>query len=130
MDYLKEYHNVESISVWGRSMGASTCLLYENHSNDIAALALDSPFANLPAMCEYHAHKMILIPAFLTRYLLSFIRKTIQKKAHFDIFDVNPHKSAANFKIPSYFFAAKNDELVPLQHSYSVYQEYGGLKHF
>ena len=36
-----------SIGLWGRSMGASTSILYASKDPEIVALCLDSPFANL-----------------------------------------------------------------------------------
>lgn len=38
---------VYSIGLWGRSMGASTSILYAAKDTSISALCLDSPFYNL-----------------------------------------------------------------------------------
>ena len=42
-----------SIAIWGRSMGATSAILYESNNTDenIVGLILDSPFSNLSQLC-------------------------------------------------------------------------------
>jgi len=47
VEHLREQRRVSTIGLWGRSMGAVTALLHADRDPSIAAIVLDSPFANL-----------------------------------------------------------------------------------
>lgn len=47
VDYLRSTGTVSTIALWGRSMGAATALLHTHRDPSIAAMVLDSPFADL-----------------------------------------------------------------------------------
>ena len=46
LEYLKRTRGISTIILWGRSMGAASCLLAASRDSSIAALVLDSPFAS------------------------------------------------------------------------------------
>ena len=56
-EYIKLYNWNKllaiSIAIWGRSMGATSAILYtsNNDSDNIIGLILDSPFLNLSQLC-------------------------------------------------------------------------------
>ena len=56
-EYIKPYNWNKllaiSIAIWGRSMGATSAILYtsNNASDNIIGLILDSPFLNLSQLC-------------------------------------------------------------------------------
>jgi hypothetical protein len=62
-------------------MGASTCLLSNEISDDIKCLVLDSPFQSLKKLCVDHAQNQMRLPSTVTKYMLKILRKTIIKKA-------------------------------------------------
>jgi alpha-beta hydrolase superfamily lysophospholipase len=43
--------SVSTVALWGRSMGAATALLHTHRDPSIAAMVLDSPFADLRQLC-------------------------------------------------------------------------------
>jgi pimeloyl-ACP methyl ester carboxylesterase len=47
VEYLRKHRKVNTIGLWGRSMGAATALLHANRDPSIAGLVLDSAFADL-----------------------------------------------------------------------------------
>ena len=47
VDYLRNRRKVSQIALWGRSMGAATCLLYAKLDDSISAMILDSAFSDL-----------------------------------------------------------------------------------
>jgi len=55
VDYLHKIQKVSYISLWGRSMGAVTALLYASlyHKHDkIQGMVLDSPFCSIQRMAK------------------------------------------------------------------------------
>ena len=63
----KVYFPVSVIGLWGRSMGAVTALFHSQRDPSIAAMVLDSPFANLNVLCIELASKYSSIPTFVTK---------------------------------------------------------------
>ena len=47
VNYLRQHRKVNTIGLWGRSMGAATALLHSNRDHTIGGLVLDSAFADL-----------------------------------------------------------------------------------
>ncbi|CAM9775172.1 unnamed protein product, partial [Sphacelaria rigidula] len=52
IDHLRRSGTVGAIALWGRSMGAATALLHADRDMSIAALVLDSAFADLTQLAE------------------------------------------------------------------------------
>lgn len=50
IDYLRKFRHVNTIGLWGRSMGAVTALLHGYRDNTIAGMVLDSAFSNLKTL--------------------------------------------------------------------------------
>jgi alpha-beta hydrolase superfamily lysophospholipase len=65
VDHLREKRRVSTIGLWGRSMGASTALLYSQRDPSIAGMVLDSPFSNLNRIVDELAQQYTSIPSFL-----------------------------------------------------------------
>jgi hypothetical protein len=49
---------------------------------------------------------------------------------NFDILNIRPVDHAPSKHSPAYFLAAKDDSLVPIKHSISIYNIYKGEKEF
>ena len=47
VDFVEKYPGVGKIGLWGRSMGASTSLIYSSTDKRIKAIVTDSPFEYL-----------------------------------------------------------------------------------
>lgn len=74
-------------------MGAVTALLYAKHSPSLTAAVFDSPFKSLKTLIEDLCKKNSKIPALIISGALKIIGKTIEEKAKFDIYKINPLKN-------------------------------------
>ncbi|OMO85444.1 hypothetical protein COLO4_21623 [Corchorus olitorius] len=93
VDYLRADGNVSLIGLWGRSMGAVTSLMYGAEDPSIAGMVLDSPFSDLvDLMMELVDTYKFRLPKFTVKFAIQYMRKAIQKKAKFDISDLNTIK--------------------------------------
>lgn len=103
VEYLRENRNVSTIGLWGRSMGAVTALLHGDRDPSIAGMVLDSPFSNLRTLCDELAASHSKVPRFLVGAAMALVKKTIKKKAGFDINELTPITHVENTFIPALF---------------------------
>ncbi|CAN0890925.1 Uncharacterized protein YqkD [Linum grandiflorum] len=97
VSYLRSKKNISCIGLWGRSMGAVTSILYGAEDPSIAGMVLDSAFSNLfDLMMELVDVYKIRLPKFTVKMALQYMRRVIQKKAKFDIMDLNCLKGDKN----------------------------------
>ncbi|XP_044499634.1 uncharacterized protein LOC123221032 [Mangifera indica] len=129
VDYLRADGNVSLIGLWGRSMGAVTSLLYGAEDPSIAGMVLDSPFSDLvDLMMELVDTYKIRLPKFTVKFAIQFMRKAIQKKAKFDITDLNTIKVAKSSFVPALFGHAVEDDFIQPHHSDRIFEVYAGDK--
>ena len=128
VDFLENLPSVSNIGIWGRSMGASTGLIYAHRDKRIKALCLDSPFANFCRLARELTKQYISLPDFLINGVLKIIRNTIEDKIGIDIFKLNPIEEAENTFQPALFIHAINDKLINVQHAMDIFNIYGGEK--
>jgi hypothetical protein len=128
VDFLENLPSVSNIGIWGRSMGASTGLIYAHRDKRIKALCLDSPFANFCRLARELTKQYISLPDFLINGVLKIIGNTIEDKIGIDIFKLNPIEEAENTFQPALFIHAINDKLINVQHAMDIFNIYGGEK--
>ncbi|GMP56642.1 hypothetical protein CsSME_00021056 [Camellia sinensis var. sinensis] len=93
VDHLRADGNISLIGLWGRSMGAVTSLMYGAEDPSIAGMVLDSPFSDLvDLMMELVDTFKVRLPKFTVKFAIQYMRRAIQKKAKFDIMDLNTIK--------------------------------------
>lgn len=114
--------------LWGRSMGAASALMYTSkESSMVSALVLDSPFASLTEVAQdlvaTNAH---LIPGFMVAGFLHFLRRSVKKRANFDIRDLEPIIAANECVCPALFLTASDDQMVLPKHGRKLVQKYRG----
>ena len=107
VDYLRNSGKVSLIGLWGRSMGAATALLHGHRDPSIAGMVLDSPFSKLQTLAQELVSSNSKIPNFLTSMALKLVRSSIESKAQFDIFDLNPIDNVDSCFIPAFFICGK-----------------------
>ena len=116
------------VTLWGRSMGAATALLYAaTRDPDVVALILDSPFQSLRQLAldvvqaalggsELNgAARVASIGA------LRLVRGAVRRRAGFDIYDVDIERHARECACPTLVLCALDDALVPPAHSHAVH---------
>lgn len=127
VEYVSHRPQITSIAIWGRSMGAVTGLLYLRKSSKICAAVFDSPFKSLKALIEDLCKKNSKIPSLIISGALKIIAGTIQEKAKFDIYKLNPLKYEVPFlTYPAFFIVGIQDDLIPPEHTVSLYEKYVG----
>lgn len=118
VDYLRAMEDINYLALWGRSMGAVTSILYLAKTIDIKAAVFDSPFKSLKALVEDMARRNSKIPSFVLAGAIKIISKTIEDKAGFSIYNINPIKySVPGLYCPAFFIVALDDEIVPNDHT-------------
>ena len=137
--YVRAKKRATSIALWGRSMGAVSSLLYGNADPDITAIVADSPFSDLPLLCEQlvasqnkdpsspaTAKTASRLPSFIVRGALYVISSSIEQRCDLNIFDVSPIKLVPSMEIPIVFLHGTSDTMVNVSHSQALYDAYGG----
>ncbi|XVF28099.1 hypothetical protein REPUB_Repub14bG0165500 [Reevesia pubescens] len=129
VSYLRSEKQISHIGLWGRSMGAVTSLLYGAEDPSIAGMVLDSAFSNLfDLMMELVDVYKIRLPKFTVKMAVQYMRRVIQKKAKFDIMDLNCLKVAPKTFIPALFGHAREDKFIQPHHSDLIFKSYAGDK--
>ncbi|XP_050218611.1 uncharacterized protein LOC126669239 isoform X2 [Mercurialis annua] len=110
-------------------MGAVTSLLYGAEDPSIAGMVLDSPFSDLvDLMMELVDTYKFRFPKFTVKFAIQYMRRTIQKKAKFDIMDLNTIKVAKSCFVPALFGHAIDDDFIHPHHSDRIFEAYMGDK--
>lgn len=112
VDYLKKQKHMQTIGVWGFSMGAAVALMTAAQSNDINMVVADSSFARLDWMARDH-YKIPILRDLLTEMMRAWAKLLFQ----FDLNDINPADAAAQLKIPVLFLYSQDDNLIPPRHA-------------
>ncbi|KAG7542989.1 Serine aminopeptidase S33 [Arabidopsis thaliana x Arabidopsis arenosa] len=129
VEYLRTDGNVSLIGLWGRSMGAVTSLMYGAEDPSIAAMVLDSPFSDLvDLMMELVDTYKFRLPKFTIKFAIQYMRRAVQKKANFNITDLNTIKVAKSCFVPVLFGHAIDDDFIQPHHSERIYEAYIGDK--
>ena len=86
VEHLRNSNTVTNIGIWGRSMGAATAIMYGKIDPSIACMVVDSPFSSLNVLAsELIESSDFKIPKTLLKVGMKMIKKTVNKKANFDI---------------------------------------------
>jgi len=104
--------------------------MHGDRDPSIAAMVLDSPFADLTRLCEEMVDKArdqgINVPGFVSSVAIRMIRGSVRRQADFDIKDVSPISHVPHCYIPALFVAAENDDFITKAHSLSMHDVYAG----
>ena len=128
VDFIENLPGVSKIGLWGRSMGAATTLLYTYKDPRISAICVDSPFENFKKLAEELVAKQINLPKFIIDGALKIVQGTVKKKNGLDIYKLRPIDNVSNTFTPALFIHAINDELINVEHSINLFNNYGGPK--
>ncbi|XP_014509049.1 uncharacterized protein LOC106768415 isoform X1 [Vigna radiata var. radiata] len=129
VSYLRSNKQISRIGLWGRSMGAVTSLLYGAEDPSIAGMVLDSAFSNLyNLMMELVDVYKIRLPKFTVKMAVQYMRRVIEKKAKFDIMNLNCLLVAPKTFIPVLFGHASDDKFIQPHHSDLISESYAGDK--
>ena len=127
-NHLRGSGTVSAIGLWGRSMGAVTALFHADRDPSIAGMVIDSAFSDLNLLSEELARMHTGMPKFIISSTMSFVRKTIQSKAKFDMNHITPIKHVQSGFIPAFFVTSKDDTFILPHHTQELYKKYSGDK--
>jgi len=130
IDHLRASEQVSTIALWGRSMGAATALLHGHRDPSIAAMVLDSPFADLEQLAREIVDRVPLRhkPAVLVNAVLRMLRSSARKRAGLDIYKLKPIEHVDACFIPALFVAGADDQFISPHHAADIHGRYGGDK--
>ncbi|CAK0881696.1 unnamed protein product [Prorocentrum cordatum] len=130
VDFLRGTGRVSTVALWGRSMGAATALLYGHFDPSIAAMILDSPFADLHQLAREIAMRMPVRrkPRVLVSAALRVLRGSIRKRSGLDMFRLKPIEHADSTFIPALFVAGTGDSFITPSHAKDIHGRYAGDK--
>jgi len=132
--YLRTRYPNRGIGLWGRSMGAATCVLHmpRESMEPIQACVLDSCFANLAQLAGELAQNDQYMPWPLPSLVLSaalgVVRMMVESKAKFDIMDVSPVDHVGDCTVPTLFLVGQKDDFVRPSHSELLHDKHAGVK--
>jgi hypothetical protein len=99
--------------------------MYGVEDPSIAGMILDSPFSDLvDLMMELVDTYKFRLPKFTVKFAIQFMRRAIQKKAKFDIMELNTIKVAKASFVPVLFGHALDDDFIRPHHSDRIYEAY------
>ena len=119
------------VAVWGRSMGAVAALTLaaSRAGAPLAAVVADSPFASLPdLMRDLATSRSVPLPRLLAAPALALMRRSVRKRAGFDVRAVAPVLTAPSATPPALFGHADADSFIPVAHTKRLHAAYGGVK--
>ena len=128
IDFIEKIPGVGKIGIWGRSMGAATTLLYTYKDPRISAICVDSPFEKFKKLAEELVVKQIKLPKFIIDGALKIVQGTVKNKNGLDIYKLRPIDNVSQTYVPALFIHAINDELINVEHSINLFNNYGGPK--
>jgi pimeloyl-ACP methyl ester carboxylesterase len=135
--HLRRHHKHNKnlkIALWGRSMGASTAIMYGARDSRVDCMILDSSFASLVKLAEELVETArqqgIVVPNVVVSAALQMIQWSVQKNAKFNIRDLSPVTYASDCEsIPALFIHGEHDDFIKQHHSQDICEEYKGPKH-
>ncbi|KAL3800601.1 hypothetical protein ACHAW5_001069 [Stephanodiscus triporus] len=130
--HLRASGEVSTISLWGRSMGAATAIMYGSRDATISCMILDSAFTDLTRLAEEMVEKVkeqgINVPNFVVSMTLRMIKSSIKSQAGFSIRHISPISHVNRCFIPAMFVAGDHDCFIDKQHSQRLHACYAGDK--
>ncbi|RHY89787.1 hypothetical protein DYB37_009975 [Aphanomyces astaci] len=126
----------EVIILWGRSMGAVASILCAAEEADdvaggacITAMVLDSPFSSLKQLAmDLVDDGKLNVPKFAVSIVMRFLRRDIQRRAKFDMFQLTPKAVIHKCAVPAFFAIGSQDELVSPSHVQLLHDRHRGPK--
>ena len=120
------------IALWGRSMGASTAIMYGARDDArVNCMICDSAFSSLHNLAEElveTARKQgVVVPGVVVSAAIQMIQWSVQKNADFNIRDLTPVKYAEDCDCPALFVHGEHDDFIKPHHSQDICEKYGVL---
>ena len=113
VSHLRDSGRADRIGLWGRSMGATTSLMFARKDPSLVGIVLDSPFSKLHSLLfEIAKHYKISIRKFFLRIAFWWLGKTLKRRAGVEIGKLDVSKSVASTFVPALFVHGGQDSFV------------------
>ncbi len=126
--FLKSKFGIQEVALWGRSMGAVTALHVGTKEKDLFAMICDSPFLKLNRLASEFAKENKNISSFFSSIILNFVKKSIKKRANFNIEALDQSLVINQCKMPICFVTSKDDNFVKSYNVEELHNSYKGNK--
>jgi pimeloyl-ACP methyl ester carboxylesterase len=132
--HLRREKQASRIVLWGRSMGATSALLYAARDQTLAGVIADSPFSDLNRLCyelvEVGSASLqinLTIMQMLFSLVIRLVRSSTKEKTGVDIFDPKYRaiEAVKGSLIPVLFVAGDRDKLISVKHTQDLFGSYG-----
>ena len=87
---------------------------------------LDSTYSSLKRLINETVSPSSLIPEWLIQTLLSIVKQSVQRRAKFDIYAMDPIKDLDMCFVPALFCHASEDTVINPRHTQEMYEKYPG----
>lgn len=130
VDYLEKRNKIHEFSLWGRSMGAVTALLFASRYNGdrLKACIYDSPFASLKKLIKEIASNRTGLPKFVFKPVMTMVDSFLKNKVNFSIEDLNVKGKVHLIRAPGLFITSQKDSLIGNHHTEKLYKLYTAEK--
>lgn len=126
----RESFGVREVILWGRSMGASTALLYAAKYPGVKAVIADNAFADLELLVNDLANSYLpILPSFLVGSILQYVQEYIEEKVNLqehtdlNIFKLKPLSKIEKITCPLFFIGSRHDSFVNVKHTISLHDQ-------
>ena len=109
-------------------MGGVTALHVGAKENDIFAMIADSPFIKLNRLAAEFAKENKNFSTIFTSLIFSFVKKSIKKRANFNVDALDQSAMIKQCKMPICFVTSKDDKFVKAYNVEELYKAYKGTK--
>ena len=128
IDFVEKLPGVLGIGLWGRSMGAATTMFYAHSDPRSKAICMDRPFSDFKLLAKELCLRYITLPNFVLTATMSFVKDTVKDKCGLDIDKLKPILYANKTRTPAFFLHAVADELISLEQTLKLVENYAGEK--
>ena len=120
LNHLKEMGQTSKVALWGRSMGGSTAIMFDQSKTDlpICAMVIDSAFADFADVARnLVVEKMGVPPEFLQMMWPQVSMQINQVTGGMNMDQLKPVDFAPKVSTPALFVHGVDDELIPMDHT-------------
>ena len=68
------------------------------------------------------------MPGIIVKGVMAIVKQIINKKANFNLDDIDVLKNVENCRMPALFLTSKNDTLINHKHTEKIFEKYKGAK--
>lgn len=110
-------------------MGSVAAMIYAERDLSISAMVLDCPFAKLSQLAiELVDDGKLNVPKIAVRIVMRMVRRSIKKRAKFDMYKLKPIAKIHKSTIPTFFAVALEDEVIAPRHCEQLHAKHTGQK--